>query len=94
MKEAFGLEEDDRAAVFSHDKKNAYVLRLDRRELSLNAMREKFLAEANNWYGGQMMKNGRLNNARNRLRMRLLQRAGLDLQKFEEYQQQSERGGN
>ena len=85
MAEAFELGSEQRIAVLSHDEKNAYVLRLDRRELTQKQLREKFLSEANNWYGGRMMSMTRFSHAQRLLLGQLMERVGLDLEKLEAY---------
>ncbi|NOY30226.1 MAG: hypothetical protein GXP28_08620 [Planctomycetes bacterium] len=85
MDQAFDLEAEQVAAALNHDQTNAYVIRLDRREKTEEELRQLFLLEANDWFGGQIMRRARLQSTQRILRGQLTQRAGLDLTKLEEY---------
>ncbi len=85
MDQAFDLKADQVVAVLNHDQANAYVIRLDRREKTEEELRQLFLLEANDWFGGRAMQGARQQNAHRILENQLMKRAGLDLTALREY---------
>jgi len=85
MDQAFDLEAEQVTAALNHDQTNAYVIRLDRREKTEEELRQLFLSEANDWFGGRAMQSARQQNANQILENQLMQRSGLDLTALREY---------
>ncbi len=91
MAKVFELEPDQKVALQNHDRSQTYVLQLSRREQTQEEMRQQFLAEANSWYGGQVMDAVRSNNSNRQLIFQLTERVGLNLDEFEKYWSKSSR---
>ena len=87
MAKAFDLDDKDVAAVLNYDHTNALVMRVDRRERTSEELKQLFLAEANNWYGGRVMTMARWQNQQRKVLEDLTERVGLDLEKLEEFLQ-------
>jgi len=85
MDKAFDLKPDQVVATLNHDQTNAYIIRLDRREKTEEELHQLFLLEANDWFGGRIMRQSRLQFAQRNLEGRLLQRLGVDLSELEKY---------
>ena len=84
MTKAFKLKPDEAIALLNHDRSVAYVVQLDRREQTEAEMRQQFLAEANNWYGGRVMNSARWGASQRQLLEQLSEQTGLNLDKLEE----------
>lgn len=87
MNKAFELKENEVAAMLNYDQSQAYVFRLNERELPPDELKALFLKEANDWFGGQMMMMARWQNQQRQLLEELTDRVGLDLEKLEEHLQ-------
>ncbi len=85
MTKAFELEPDQKIALLNHDHSYAYVVQLDRREQTKSEMQQRFLVEANNWYGGRVMNSVRAGASQRQLLGQLSEQAGLNLDKLEEF---------
>jgi hypothetical protein len=85
MTKAFELKPDQKIAVLNHDQSSAYVLQLDRREQTEAELRQRFLAEANSWYGSQVMNPARWGANQRELLSALFKKAGLNVDKLEAY---------
>ena len=85
MTQAFDLKPEQKTALLNHDHSNAYLLQLDRRELTEAEMRQQFLAEANSWYGGRVMNSARWGASQRQLLGQLSKQTGLNLEKLEEF---------
>ncbi len=85
MTSAFKLEADQKIPLLNYDHSNAYLIQLDRRELTEAEMRQRFLKEANNWYGARVMNTARRGNTQRQLLKQLSEEAGLNADKLEEF---------
>jgi hypothetical protein len=85
MRKAFELKDKEVAALLNYDQSNAYVFRLDRRESTPEELRNLFLKEANNWYGGGIMMQGHIMNQQNEVLAEVVEKAGLDEERAEKY---------
>jgi len=85
MTEVFKLKAEDRISLLNHDQTIAYLLQLSNREQTAEEMRKQFLAEANNWFGGQIMTQTRIQRANQKLINQLREKAGLNDDKLQEY---------
>ncbi len=85
MTKAFKLQAEQVTALLNHDQTSAYIIRLDRREKTEDELRQLFLIEANDWFGGQAMTSYRMQRVQQILLGQLKKRAGLDLPGMEEY---------
>ncbi len=85
MTEAFKLQPDDRIALLNHAHSSAYVLQLAGREQTEEEMRKQFLAEANNWFGGQVMMQARWGTAHRQLLGQLSDDVNLNVEKLQEF---------
>ncbi len=85
MEKAFELKDKAVAAVLNYDDTFAYVIQLDRRERPEEELHKLFLAEANTWYGGQVMTMARWQSQQRQILEQLTKRVGLDLEKLEEF---------
>ncbi len=84
MTQAFKLKPDEKIALFNHDHSQAYVVQLSRREQTEDEMRQRFVAEANTWYGGRIMNSVRAGGAQRQLLGQLAEKSNLNLDKLEE----------
>lgn len=81
MEKAFSLTPDEKLAVMNHDRSAAYVIRLDRRDLTEEEMKNQFLSDSvNGWYGGQMMEFVRREVSRRQYQTKLGEQIGLDIE--------------
>ena len=85
MTQAFKLQPDEKIALLNHNQTNAYVVQLNRREQPEAEMQQRFLNEANNWYGGPVMNNVRGGAAQRQLIGQLSEQMGLNLDKLDEF---------
>lgn len=85
MRKAFELKDKEVGAILNYDQSNAYVFRLDRRESTPEELHNLFLKEANNWYGGGIMMQGHISNQQNEILAEIVEKAGLDEERAEEY---------
>jgi len=85
MTKVFELKPDEKIALQNHDQSQTFVLQLSRREQTDEEMRQRFLNEANTWYGGRVMNAVRANNSQRQLIFQLTERVGLNLENLDEY---------
>ena len=85
MTQAFKLQPDEKIALLNHNQSSAYVVQLNRREQPKAEMQQRFLSEANTWYGGRVMNNVRGSAAQRQLIGQLADQRGLNLDKLEEF---------
>lgn len=85
MEKAFSLKPDDRVAVMNHDRTAAYVIQLDRRDLTEEEMKKQFLSDSvNGWYGGQMMEFVRREVSQRQYQTKLGEQINLDMEPLQE----------
>jgi hypothetical protein len=85
MRKAFELKDNEVAAMLNYDQSNAYVFRIDRRESTPEELRNLFLKEANNWYGGGIMLRGHVETQEREILAEILENSGLDEERTEKY---------
>lgn len=87
MEKAFELKPNEKVAVTNYDKSAAYVVQLDRREMTEDEMKQQFLSDSvNGWFGGQMMNVVRSRVARSQFETELGEEIDLNLDMLREIQ--------
>lgn len=90
MTKAFELGANEKAAVLNYSHSAAYLFEVSSREKTEEELRQQFLAEANSWYGGQVMSYARWGNTQRELLAELSEEVGLNLDKLEELMSSSQ----
>ena len=90
MESAFTLENNMVAAILNHDHTSAYVFQVYRREASPDELREIFLREGNDWYGGTVMQFQRWRAQEALVIQEILERVDFDEDQLEDFLKISE----